>query len=229
MKYFFALLFLLLFGYGEAQQINKFHTPWYGMIGFHTNSSKYSSGGNTIKAPLTYFDVRAVFLGKNGFMEFGIPVTGYLLTGVIAKGNLPDDNGEVPFLYAKGGFDLMKNKYFRIGLGASFNGMLINVDGIEGYGASLESYGTISPLIYAKISLGPFLVAPVFEYNVVSWTNTNGTKRPGYSIGSHIVVPIGKRLGLNINPMYEKGTFKSDQSEMSSTNFSFKVGLMIRP
>ncbi len=229
MKYIITLLLLFVLSFGQSQETNSFYTPWYGLIGFHTNSSTYSGGAATIKAPLTYVDVRAAFFPEKGYMDFGIPVAGYLLTGVIAKGNLPNDNGEVPFIYAKGGFDIINLDLLKFGLGASLNAMLINVDGIEGYGASLESYGTISPLVYAKVNLGPFLVVPTFEYNVLSWTNTQGTKRPGYAISGHFIVPLGSRIGINLNPSYEKGTFKSDQMNMTSTNVSFKVGLVIRP
>jgi hypothetical protein len=163
-----------------------------------------------------------------GFIEFGLPVASYFLTGVIFRGGMPNDNGEVSFLYGKLGADIFKTGIVNIGIGGAIDARGINVDGIEGYGASLESYGIISPLVYAKISLGPILVAPVFEYNILSWTNTDKTTRPGYSLGAHCVVPIGERLGININPCIEKGTFKSEQSEMKSSNISLKVGLVRR-
>lgn len=231
MRTLFFFLFMLNGLIGNAQETNVFYTPWYGGIGLHTISSRYSDGSTSIKAPLTYADVRAVFFTEKGYMDFGIPVVGYFLTGLIAAGgDLPDDNGEVSFLYAKGGWDVYKNDLFRIGIGASLNAMLINVDGIAGYGASLESYGTISPLLYAKINAGPFLIAPVFEYNAVSWTNTSGTSRPGFSLGSHVIIPLGKRLGINLNPSFEKGKFKSDQGvSMTSSSVIFKAGIVIRP
>ena len=222
------LLFTVIFS--QAQQTYRFYTPWYGAIGFHTISTSYSALGTEIKAPLTYADVHAVFFTQKGYMEFGIPVTGYILTGVIATGDLPDDNGEIPLLYAKGGWDIFKSKMIRIGLGASLNTVLINVDGIEGYGASLESYGTLSPMLYAKINIGPFLVVPVFEYNALSFANTTGTTRPGFSFGSHFVIPVGKRLGINLNPVFEKGTFRNEVSgSMKSASVAFNVGLVVRP
>ncbi len=212
----------------NAQIGANYQTPWYGLLGFHTNSAEYTSNGSTIKAPLTYLDCRAVMFRPRGFIEFGLPVASYILTGVIFRGGLPNDNGEVSFLYGKLGADIFKASIVKIGLGGSLDARLINVDGIEGYGASLESYGIISPLVYAKISLGPILLTPVFEYNILSWANTDKTKRPGFSLGAHCVVPVGKGLGININPAFEKGTFKAEQSEMESSNISFKVGLVRR-
>lgn len=231
MRTVFLLLFVFKGVFGLAQEANVFYTPWYGGIGVHTISSRYSDGSSEIKAPLTYADVRAVFFTEKGYMDFGIPVVGYFLTGLIAAGgDLPDDNGEVSFLYAKGGWDVYKNNLFRIGVGASLNAMLINVDGIVGYGASLESYGTLSPLVYAKINAGPFLIAPVFEYNAVSWTNVSGTSRPGFCLGSHVIIPLGERLGINLNPSFEKGNFRSNQGgSMTSSSVVFKAGIVIRP
>jgi len=225
------LSFLLFAGiFSHAQHVSHFYTPWYGAIGFHTISTQYKSSGIEIKAPLTYADLHAVFLTEKGYMEFGIPVTGYILTGFIATGDLPDDNGEVPLLYAKGGWDIFKSKIIRVGLGASLNTVLINVDGIEGYGASLESYGTLSPMLFAKISIGPLFIVPVLEYNALSFANTTGTTRPGFSFGSHLVIPVGKRLGINLNPVFEKGTFRNEVSgSMKSTSVAFNVGLVVRP
>lgn len=223
-----ALLLSAIFS--QAQHTSHFYTPWYGAIGFHTISTRYSGGGTEIKAPLTYADLRAVFFTEKGYMEFGLPVTGYILTGVIATGDLPNDNGEVPFLFAKGGWDVVKSDIIRIGLGASLNTVLINVDGIEGYGASLESYGTLSPMLFAKINLGPFLVVPVFEYNALSFANATGTTRPGFSFGSHCVIPLGKRIAVNLNPVIEKGTFRNEVSgSMKSVSVAFNAGLVVRP
>lgn len=205
---------------------NAYQTPWYAMLGLHTNTSTYSDANTSIKAPLTYIDCRAVLFRPKGFIEFGVPVASYILTGVITKGNLPNDNGEVSFLYGKLGIDVMKQKTVTVGIGGSIDARLINVDGIEGYGASLESYGILSPMIYVKINLGKLLIAPVFEYNAVSWANTQGTSRPGYSLGTHVVLPIGGGFGLNINPIFEKGRFKSEQGSMSSSNFSIKAGIV---
>lgn len=216
--------------FSQAQHTNHFYTPWYGAIGFHTISTRYSGGGTEIKAPLTYADLRAVFFTEKGYMEFGLPATGYILTGVIATGDLPNDNGEVPILFAKGGWDVVKSDIVHFGLGASLNTVLINVDGIEGYGASLESYGTLSPMLFAKINLGPFLVVPVFEYNALSIANAIGTTRPGFSFGSHCVIPLGKRIAVNLNPVIEKGTFRNEVSgSMKSVSVAFNAGLVVRP
>lgn len=228
MRAIFILLILMALNNTNVLSQNNFSTPWWGALGFHTNSSTYTGGANTIKAPLTYVDCRAVLVRPRGFIEFGLPVASYFLTGMVFKGHIPNDNGEVSFLYARLGADIVKSEIFRIGLGGSIDARGINVDGIEGYGASLESYGTISPFIYAKINVGPFLVLPVFEYNALSWTNTSGTKRPGFSLGGHFIVPLGQKVGININPCYEKGHFKSDQVDMKSKNISFKAGIMIR-
>lgn len=228
MRFKTLVLLFLLANTALAQSGNSFSTPWWGALGFHTNGSDYSGGGNTIKAPLTYVDCRAVMFLPKGFIEFGLPVASYFLTGMVFNGKMPNDNGEVSFLYGKLGADIIKTGTVKAGIGGSIDARGINVDGIEGYGASLESYGTISPLVYAKISIGSFLVAPVFEYNLLSWTNTSGTKRPGFSLGSHVVIPLGKKIGINLNPSYEKGHFKSEQGDMSSSNLSFKVGLMVR-
>lgn len=226
MRFLFILLVLLSGFTAKSQQENKFATPWFGMLGFHTNTAEYNSGGVTVKAPLTYADCRAVMFLSKGYIEWGLPVATYFLTGLIANGNVPNDNGEVSFLYGKLGGDVIKTEILKIGLGGSIDARGINVDGIVGYGASLESYGTISPMIYAKINLGPFLIAPVFEYNVLSWTNTEKTTRPGFSIGSHVIIPVGKRMGINFNPAFEKGKFKSEQSNMESSNLSFKLGIV---
>jgi hypothetical protein len=205
---------------------NNYYTPWYAMLGFHTNSTTYTSSNEKVKAPLTYIDCRAVLFRPKGYIEFGVPVASYILTGIVTKGGLPNDNGEVSFLYGKLGADLNNGRQFIIGIGASIDARLINVDGIEGYGASLESYGIISPMIYAKINIGKTLLAPVFEYHAVSWANTEGTTRPGYSLGAHLILPIGGRFGLNINPAFEKGRFNSPQSKMSSSNISIKAGIV---
>ncbi len=226
MRILFILLILLTGFTTQAQQENKYATPWFGMLGFHTNSAEYSSGGVTVKAPLTYADCRAVMFLQKGYIEWGLPVATYFLTGLIATGDIPNDNGEVSFLYGKLGGDIIKTEIIKVGLGGSIDARGINVDGIVGYGASLESYGTISPMIYAKISIGPILIAPVFEYNLLSWTNTEKTTRPGFSIGSHVVIPVGKRMGINFNPAFEKGKFKSEQSNMDSSNLSFKIGIV---
>jgi hypothetical protein len=211
---------------GNIVAQNNYYTPWYTILGIQTNSTTYTSTNEKIKTPLTYVDCRAVLFRPKGYIEFGVPVASYILTGLITKGGLPNDNGEVSFLYGKLGADLNKSKQFILGIGASIDARLINVDGIEGYGASLESYGIISPMVYAKINIGKLLVAPVFEYHAVSWANTEGTTRPGYSLGAHLVLPIGGGIGININPAFEKGSFKSPQSNISSRNISIKAGIV---
>jgi hypothetical protein len=222
-----ALLFIKVIS-TNAQSYNNFSTPWWGALGFHANSTWYSGNSVTIKAPLIYVDCRAVLLRQKDFIEFGFPVASYFLTGVAFRGGVPDDNGEVSYLYGKLGRDIIKTDLAKIGFGVSIDARGINVDGIEGYGASLESYGIISPMIYAKINIGSFLLVPVFEYNLLSWTNTSGSRRPGFSLGSHVVIPLGEKIGINLNPAFEKGNFKSDQGSMNSSNISFKVGLMVR-
>lgn len=226
MRFTFIVLFILASVAAKSQEDKSYSTPWYGMLGLNTNVSEYSSEGYTEKAPLTYVDCRAVLFKKRGYIEWGLPVATYFLTRIIVTGDMPNENGEVSFLYAKLGADIFKSEFIKIGLGGSIDARGINVDGIPGYGASLESYGTISPMVYAKINLGPFLIAPVFEYNLLSWANTDKTTRPGFSIGSHVVIPAGKRLGINFNPIFEKGTFKSEQSTMKSTNMVLKVGIV---
>lgn len=226
----FLIAFILFSGLlTMAQHGNNYYTPWYGAIGIHTISSRYAGGSNEITASLTYADVRAVLFAKKGYLEWGIPVAGYVLSGVVAKGKLPNDSGEVPLLFVKGGWDIVRGKMIAIGMGASLNTVLIDVKGIEGFGASLESYGTLSPLLYAKINIGSFLIVPVFEYNALSFTNTNGTTRPGFSVGSHCIIPISKRLGINLNPVFEKGTFKGEGNPMTSSSFIINAGLVVRP
>lgn len=228
MRYFVIGLLLLVVLSANAQKDNNYSTPWYGFLGLNTNSTKYTGGGVSIKAPLTYVDARAVLFLKKGFIDFGAPVASYFLTGMVFSGRMPNDNGEVSFLYGKLGGDVFKVGAIKLGLGGSIDARGISVEGIQGYGASLESYGTISPMVYAKISVGPFLVTPVLEYNLLTWANTDKTTRKGISLGCHVVVPVSSKFALNFNPSYEKGNFKSEQSEMSSSNLSFKVGLVVK-
>lgn len=228
MKYL-LLIFALILGLGAAGQNEyNYSTPWYGMLGLQTNSSKYVGQGADVKASLTYVDCRAILLRKKGFVEFGVPIASYFLSGLVVKGRIPNDNGEVSILYGKLGVDCFKAAAVRIGLGGSIDARGISVKGISGYGASLKSYGTLSPLVYAKVNIGKLLIAPVFEYNALSWTNNQGTTRPGYTIAAHIVLPIGDKFGINLNPAYEKGSYKSEQGNMNSSNLSLKVGLMVR-
>lgn len=215
----------------QAQDENNYRTPWYGVIGLRSNSVKYVNSLTSVKSSLVYGEISDVNFANKTFLDVGIPFGGYLLRLLITRKVGTDyTKSEVPFLYIKGGYDIVKAGKVKIGLGASASSVWMQNLPTEMEGYSKLKYGAVSPLVYAKINLGKFLVTPVFEYNVVSWTDNSKIKRTGFSMGSYLVVPISGKFAININPYYERGKFKSSSENIlnvTSSNLACKIGLVV--
>jgi hypothetical protein len=217
----------------QAQGLYGYKTPWYAVIALRGNVASYNHPVAAVKANQTYFDITSVRLGKKGYSDFGIPFAGHVMK-LLLTGNLNNDNlvGEVSYMYLKGGRDIINVGAVEIGIGASaISTFLFLPNNISGY-VRLK-YGGISPLIYAKINVGKILIAPVFEYNVVPYTdNPQNIKLSSFfTLSSYVVLPINKKFAININPYFEKKKFKpigtSNIPSMSSNNLGIKVGLMV--
>lgn len=225
-----SCLFLATSVATQAQNENCFRTPWYGVIGFRTNTVTYKHPVNTVKARLTYGDISAVRLGEKGYFDIGMPLAGYVIR-LLFNGFKDDGVGEVPYLYLKGGRDIFKTGIVKVGLGASANSVFMNLPN-ELIGYSSLKYGGLSPLVYAKISVGKILIAPVLEVYALTYTdNSQNIKRSGFSLNTYVAIPLGEKLAVNINPYYERGSFKAKTvgfQDMKSSNLGIKLGLMVR-
>ena len=216
----------------QAQDENCFVTPWYGVLGFRANTARYKHPVSTVYSNMAYAEISTVRLTEKGYVDFGIPLAGYILklliTGTL---NTDDAKGEVPYIYVKAGRDLFKKGIVKIGLGASATSNFMSLPhSLVGY-PSLK-YGGLSPLVYAKINYGKILIAPVLEVYALTYTdNSENIKRSGFSLSSYVAIPMGDKFAININPYYERGSFKALKQgfeSMKSSNLGIKFGLMIR-
>jgi hypothetical protein len=212
-----------------THSLNTYSTPWYGVIGFRMNNASYTQPSLTAKGSMAYFDISAVSMSEKGFSDFGIPFGGYVLK-LLVTGKLNDDHptGEVPFIYLKKGFDLIKVKEAKIGLGISAISVFMRLpNAMLGY-SSLK-YGAVSPFIYGKIQIKKFTVVPIFEYHVIKWTDNSDIDRSGFQLGAYVAVPLGDTFAINLNPYYESGKYVSKVSNiegMKTSNLGFKISLL---
>jgi hypothetical protein len=82
-----------------------------------------------------------------------------------------------------------------------------------------------------KERLGKILIAPVLEVYALTYTdNSKNIKRSGFSLNTYVAIPMGERLAININPYYERGSFKAKTvgfQDMKSSNLGIKLRLMV--
>jgi hypothetical protein len=212
-----------------TNSLNTYSTPWYGIIGFRINNASYTQPSLNAKGTMAYFDISAVSMSEKSFSDFGIPFGGYVMK-LLVTGKLNDDHptGELPFIYLKKGFDLIKVKEAKIGLGISAISVFMRLpNAMLGY-SSLK-YGAVSPFIYGKIQVKKFTVVPIFEYHVIKWTDNSNIDRSGFQLGAYVAVPLGDNFAINLNPYYESGKYVSKVSNiegMKTSNIGFKVSLL---
>ncbi|HPI12697.1 MAG TPA: hypothetical protein PLK63_16750 [Catalimonadaceae bacterium] len=216
----------------QEQDENRFVTPWYGVVGFRANTARYNHPVSKVYSNMAYAEISTVRLTEKGYVDFGIPLAGYILK-LLVTGTLNTDDavGEVPYIYVKAGRDIFKKGIVKIGLGASATSNFMSLpNSLIGY-PSLK-YGGLSPLVYAKINYGKILIAPVLEVYALTYTdNSENIKRSGFSLSSYVAIPMGDKFAININPYYERGSFKALKQgfqSMKSSNLGIKFGLMIR-
>ena len=217
----FALLAGITFSY--AQEKVEYATPWYGIVGLLYNTGHYKGNITSKNISLAYFDVRYVHFGKNGFMDIGGPVAGWLATRVFSSGDKTSfikDEGEVSYLYFKIGKRIIDWK--GVSLGAGFSGDIRGVS-VKDIGQTVNGFWGFSPLVYARINAAFLTIVPIAEYNILY-----SAKRRGFTFGTYVVFPVSKNLGITINPSYELANykFKTTGNKMSSSNLFLRVGLV---
>jgi hypothetical protein len=201
-------------------------------IAFNTNSTKISNGINRSKASLTYFDCRAIFLPEKYYGEFGFPIAGYFLTSAIRGKSITKfassvgANGEVGYIYLKGGYDIIQGDGLHIGLGATYDNRKLYFDGSSGIQTD-ALWWNFSPIIYAKLALNQILIAPILNIDLYSGTdigNSEIIKRRGFGLETHVIFPIGDLIGLHFTPVIEVGKFKSP-IPLKTTNLALRMGV----
>jgi hypothetical protein len=216
----------------QTQDENCFITPWYGVIGFRANTARYKHPVSTVHSKMAYAEISTVRLTEKAYVDFGIPLAGYILK-MLVTGTLNSDDakGEVPYIYVKAGRDIFKTGMVKVGLGASATSNFMNLPN-ELIGYRSLKYGGLSPLVYAKINVDKILIAPVLEVYALTYTdNAQNIKRSGFSLSSYVVLPLGEKFAININPYFERGSFKAKTAgfqNMKSSNLGIKFGLMLR-
>lgn len=224
-----------------ANAQDEYMTPPYGYFGILGNYGKYTSQYGEVKTKLLYLDASLLGIKESSYIDFGIPVLGWLFSRAITSGGeFTDDEGEISYIYFKYGHSIVPlGDAASLGLGFSTEIKGLNIEDDQ-LGNPPIGYITASPLLYSRINLGPITVVPVFEYNIFNYTKMHAkddVKRTGYTITTHLAVSLGSKLGLNISPMYSVGNYKTSTvpdpnnslfipTDWESTNFFIRVGLL---
>lgn len=238
------MLAIFCFAFTLSKAQDEYVTPPYGYFGVLGNYGKYTSQYGEVKTKLLYLDASRLLIKENGYLDFGLPVLGWLISRGIATGlssgeDMFDDEGEISYIYLKYGHSVVNLNKAVIGLGFSVEAKGLNIEDSQ-LGNDPIGFISLSPLLYSRINLGPIAIVPVFEYNIFNYTQMHAkdeVKRTGYTLTAHFVFSLGSSLGLNISPMYSVGNYKTSTApdpnnnnfiptDWESTNVFIRVGLV---